>query len=65
MTSILSYDLLSGRHLDRILKLNICKCGHSKERHFDLIDEDSGGHLRGDWGCWECEENGKECNERM
>ena len=37
--------------------MNLCKCGHGKERHFDLIDEDSGGNLRADRGCWECEHN--------
>ena len=36
------------------------KCGHEKERHFDLIDEDSGGNLRADYGCWVCEDQHKD-----
>ena len=37
-----------------------CKiCNHVKSRHFDLIDEDSGGNLRADYGCWICGDDWK------
>jgi hypothetical protein len=57
---------MPGRYgREEMISHMMCKCGHTKDRHFDLIDEMPNGILRGDWGCWECENNGKECNERM